>query len=96
MQKFPLLARLGEPVKGQECGWAQLMYLESQAIFETMLELMSEQIPSLAVHDSLIVPLRGRQKAIKFLTKHYRNFTNMTPVLKTKPEQYAERTTWNF
>ena len=84
MQKFPLLARLGETVKGQERGWAQLMYIESQAMFETMLELMSEEIPSLAVHDSIIVPLRGRQKAIKFLTKHYRAFTKATPVLKIK------------
>ena len=57
MQKFPLLTRLGEPARGQECGWAQLMYIESQAMFETMLELMGEQIPSLAVHDSIIVPL---------------------------------------
>src|SRR5215471_5842141 len=34
MQKFPLLARLGEPLAGQECGWAQLMYIESQAMLE--------------------------------------------------------------
>ena len=60
-----------------------------------MLELMGEQIPSLAVHDSIIVPLRGRQKAIQFLTKHYRAFTNATPVLKIKPEQY-EKDPWNF
>jgi hypothetical protein len=71
------------------------MYIESQAMFETMLELMHEQIPSLAVHDSIIVPLWGRQKAIKFLTKHYKAFTNVTPVLKIKPEQY-EKDPWNF
>ena len=59
MQKFPLLARLSETTEGQERGWAQLMYIESQAMFETMLELMGEQIPSLAVHDSIIVPLSG-------------------------------------
>jgi hypothetical protein len=93
MQKFPLLARL--TVGGEECGWARLMYIESQAMFETMLELMHEQIPCLAVHDSIIVSLRGRQKAIKFLTKHYRAFTSATPVLKIKPEQYEEDP-WNF
>lgn len=95
MKKFPLLARLSETIGGQERGWAQLMYIESQAMFETMLELMGEQIPSLAVHDSIIVPLRGRYKAIKFLTKHYRTFTNATPVLKIKPEQY-EKDPWAF
>lgn len=86
-----LLTRLGEPARGQECGWAQLMYVESQAMFETMLELMGEQIPSLAVHDSIIVPLWGIHTARKALTKHYKSFAKVTPVLKTKfPEGYEE------
>jgi hypothetical protein len=67
------------------------MYLESQAMFETMLELMDEQIPSLAVHDSIIVPLWRAYNARKVLTKHYETFAKATPVLKTKiPEGHAE------
>jgi len=91
MERFPLLTRLGETIGGEEGGWAQLMYIESQAMFETMLELMGEQIPSLAVHDSIIVPLWGIHTARKALTKHYKTFAKVTPVLKTKfPEGYEE------
>jgi hypothetical protein len=32
--------------------WARLMYLESEAIFQTMLALKDLNIPSLPVHDS--------------------------------------------
>ena len=96
IQKFPLLARLAEAADGQEHGWAQLMYIESQAMFETMLELMQEQIPSLAVHDSIIVPLLERQKAINALTRHYKNFTNAKPELTIKwPEGWGEDS-WNL
>jgi hypothetical protein len=56
MQAFPLLARLGEIVNGIERGWAELMYIESRAMFWTMADLVREGIPSLAVHDSIIVP----------------------------------------
>src|SRR5262249_17510842 len=54
---YPLLARLGETVDGHLCGWAELMYVESRAVFHTMLELMRRNVPSLAVHDSIIVPI---------------------------------------
>jgi hypothetical protein len=92
MQRFPLLDRLQDG----EHGWAELMYLESQAMFATMLELMAEQIPSLAVHDSIIVPHWGRQKAIKVLTKHYRAFTEAIPVLTTKTPEGVAEDPWDF
>ena len=96
MHRFPLLARLTVSAVGQVYGWAELMYLESQAMFATMLELMREEVPSLAVHDSIIVPLWARHKATKVLTMHYRAFTEATPVLKPKfPEGYDENT-WNL
>ena len=61
LQAFPLLARLGETVEGRGRGWAELMHLESHAMLGTMLLLMRQQIPSLAVHDSIIVPVsKGR------------------------------------
>jgi hypothetical protein len=53
VQSLPLLAKLSK--HQTRIGWAELMYLESQAMVTTMLELMDDQIPSLAVHDSIIV-----------------------------------------
>jgi len=42
MQAFPLLARLGEVVNGIARGWAELMYIESRAMFWTMADLVRE------------------------------------------------------
>jgi hypothetical protein len=94
MQRFPLLARLADT--DREYGWAQLMYIESEAMFATMLELMEEKIPSLAVHDSVIVPHWGRQKAMKFLTKNYRAYTEAIPVLTTKAPEGVAEDPWDF
>ena len=91
MQAFPLLARLGEIVNGRERGWAELMHIESRAMFETMLELMRLQIPSLAVHDSIIVSVFNRHKTAKALAYYYREFAKATPVLVHKlPEGYKD------
>jgi hypothetical protein len=96
MEKFPLFRQLGESIGDHECSWAQLMYIESQAMFETMLELKGEQIPSLAVHDSIIVPLWAAEKARKVLIKHYKAFTKVTPVLKTKIPEGHDEPNYNF
>jgi hypothetical protein len=82
MQSFPLLRRLGEVVEGRERGWAELMYIESQAVLSTMIALMrSRPIPSLAVHDSLIVPVSSWHKATIALAHWYWKFVNAWPVL---------------
>lgn len=65
MRAFPLLARLGEVVNGIERGWAELMYIESRAMFWTMIDLATEGIPSLSVHDSIIVPYLKWQQATR-------------------------------
>src|SRR5262249_48890765 len=91
LQAFPLLTRLGEIADGKERGWAELMYLESRAMFETMNELMREQIPSLAVHDSIIVPCSNQRRALASLRKWYQGSTLATPVLVSHfPEGYKE------
>ena len=91
MQAFPLLTRLGEIVNGKERGWAELMYLESQAMHVTMFQLMHEKIPSLAVHDSIIVPISRQHEAATYLTHWYSRFTNATPVLVPHfPEGYKD------
>ena len=56
---FPLLEKWGT----DEFGWADLMFVESQAMIGAMQELMDQGIPSLSVHDSLIVPVSKRQIA---------------------------------
>ena len=57
LTKYPVLQTWGQPMKNRTYGWADLMWHESNVMFSTMLRLMREhQIPSLSVHDSLIVP----------------------------------------
>jgi hypothetical protein len=62
MEAFPLLRRIGEVADGRERGWAELMYIESQAVLATMIGLMHGRVPNLAVHDSLIVPMSSGTK----------------------------------
>ena len=80
MASYPLLARLGETVNGHKCGWAELMYIESRAIFATMVELMRHKVPSLAVHDSIIVPIHQHFLASQALRHFYETHTKGEPV----------------
>jgi hypothetical protein len=59
VQRYPLLEKWGT----EEFGWGDLMYIESEAMLGAMLELMEKGIPSLSVHDSLIVPVSRREIA---------------------------------
>jgi hypothetical protein len=87
MAAHPLLARLGDTVKGHKCGWAELMYVESEAMFAAMVELMRAGVPSLAVHDSIIVPISKHHLALGALGRNYRKFTTAAPALKShRPE----------
>ena len=93
VQSIPLLAKLGE--HKTRIGWAELMYLESRAMVATMLELMDDHIPSLAVHDSIIVPALKEQRARSVLTDCYRKITTATPFLVSHfPEGYSDEA-WN-
>ena len=80
MATHPLLARLGETVDGHKCGWAELMYIESRAVFNTMLEFMRRKVPSLAVHDSIIVPIEHHFLASQALRHYYNTFAKAEPV----------------
>jgi hypothetical protein len=81
MQAFPLLRRIGEVVDGRERGWAELMYIESQAVLSTMIKLMHKRVPSLAVHDSLIVPVSRWHETMIDLAHWYQRVSNTWPVL---------------
>jgi hypothetical protein len=64
--------------------WAELMYAESPAVLNTMLELMGKyQIPSFSIHDSLIVRERDLEQAKETLARHYEEMVGIMPGLET-------------
>ncbi|MCK1332822.1 MULTISPECIES: hypothetical protein [unclassified Bradyrhizobium] len=85
LQRHPLLARLGGPIRGRTINWADLMYHESEAIIGAMLTLKRDhQTPSYPVHDSLIVPVSKYKVAREALIHHFRVETGKVP--RVKPE----------
>jgi hypothetical protein len=80
LQQYPLLEKWGS----EEFGWADLMFLESEAMLGAMIQLMGDGIASLTVHDSLIVPVSKRDIAQDVLKDHYRQQTGAWPVLSLK------------
>jgi hypothetical protein len=63
--------------------WAKLMWHESLAVFFTMRDLMELGVPSLSVHDSLIVPLSKCEVAEGQLSDRYHWVCQFRPILKT-------------
>jgi hypothetical protein len=88
IEKFPEIANWGD----RKHAWATLMYRESEAVISTMLRLKREHhIPSLAIHDSLIVPSLKEDIARRVLTDEYRRVIGVEPMLVTsRPERYFE------
>jgi hypothetical protein len=77
IEKFPLLGRWSDLPDT----WATLMCQESKAILKTMLGLMSSDIPSFPVHDSIIVPASQETVACELLSNHYREICGAIPAL---------------
>jgi hypothetical protein len=72
IHQHPILDRWGKSLDGRVRTWADLMFEESRVIVDTMLYLMrKENVPSLAVHDSLIVPQQHEPLAFKVLRSVY-------------------------
>ncbi len=83
--RHPLLRRWGEPRKGRTRTWADLMYWESVVMVSTMVELMRDHnVPSLAVHDSLIVPRSAANMAEQVLKARFKSITAMEAQLTVK------------
>jgi hypothetical protein len=78
LKLYPLLEKWGT----EDLGWSDLMFIESQAMIGAMCELMSLGIPTLSVHDSLLVPASKQEVAEQTLSKHYLKETGTAPVLK--------------
>jgi hypothetical protein len=71
--------------------WADLQFTEAEAIISTMLILMrTHGVPSLSMHDGIIVPRSrvGMTKAV--LTSQFRHFVGVEPLLTVEPEEQAE------
>ena len=61
-----------------------LMYRESEAVIGTMLELMRQyEVPSLSVHDSIIVPANRAKDAASILGQRYERVAGISPYLQT-------------
>lgn len=84
LNHHPLLASWGQPMAdGRVRTWADLMFDESRIIVDTMLWLMrSQKIPSLAVHDSLIVAEEHQEMTSKTLKAVYWGHLKVKPQIK--------------
>jgi hypothetical protein len=89
LQLHPILQRLGGEIRGRVRDWSDLMFVESEIVIGTMQELMRRGIPSMPVHDSLIVPVSREAAAVKILKQQFQAHTGVVPKLDiTKPEPF--------
>ena len=68
-----------------DIGWSNLMFIESQIIISTILELMNDHnIPSLPVHDCIVVRKSDQELAMRTLSEQFYKQTGEVPKLKVK------------
>jgi hypothetical protein len=83
IDRHPLLDRWGKPLDGRVRTWADLMFDESRVIVDTMLWLMRRKdVPSLAVHDSLMVAQEHEELTAKTLRAIYFGHLKVVPLVK--------------
>jgi hypothetical protein len=81
---FPALKKLGYNLEL----WADLQYREATAVIGTMLILMrTHGVPSLSMHDGLIVPGSKAELAKSILTREFRRVIGVDPMLTVEPEE---------
>ena len=81
LEHFPMLADW--PL--QKITWADLMFIESEVIIGTMVELMrSFGVPCFSIHDSIIVRRIDQQIALDTLRNQFLNRVGIEPRLKVK------------
>jgi hypothetical protein len=82
LQRHPLLERWGGKIRGRVRDYGDLMFTESEVVIGTMLVLKREHgVPSMPVHDSLIVPHTKRKLAEQLLKDQFRRKTGVVPRL---------------
>lgn len=78
LARYPLLGRLAEV----GLDWSVLMYRESEIILRTMHRLLDLDLPSLPVHDSLIVQASQEGLAVDLLGSVFMEEVGLVPALK--------------
>jgi hypothetical protein len=73
IKHHPFLSKINQQTaSGIIFGWPALMWIESQAIVATMLDLLRNYgVPSFPVHDSLIVTAASLDRTVKQLRAHF-------------------------
>jgi len=67
---------------------SNLMFIEGQVIIGAMLELMRHyEVPSLPVHDCIIVRKSDKDLAMKVLSEQFKAKVGLEPRLKVKQHQ---------
>jgi hypothetical protein len=86
LTKYPVLGSWGQV----EVDWGDLMFAEAEAIRGAIIQLIKMyQVPSLPVHDSLLVPVSAIHLAMDALKDSYRYHCKIEPRVKIKPEKWA-------
>jgi hypothetical protein len=76
---YPALQRVGEP----GVNWRDLLFIESEAVMDTLDSLMGYDVPALPVHDSIIVRLNDIEIATETFFDCYLKRVGLPPRLKT-------------
>jgi hypothetical protein len=86
LESFPALKKLDHNLEL----WGDLQYREATAVVGTMLLLMRTQgVPSLSMHDGIIVPKSKAELAQGMLREEFRRLIGVDPVLTVEPEESA-------
>jgi hypothetical protein len=88
LKAFPALRRL----ERYSQIWADLHFLEAEAVIGTMLVLMRRHgVPSYSMHDGIIVPRWKADLAKATLAKEYRRVVGVEPMLTVETEELQVR-----
>jgi hypothetical protein len=83
-ETFPALKELGYDLTL----WADLQFHEAEAVIGTMLILMrTHAVPSLSMHDGIIVPRSKADLAQRILKQEFRRVIGVEPMLTVEPEE---------
>jgi hypothetical protein len=83
LSAFPALQKLEE----HPHIWADLQFAEAEAVVGTMLILKRRHdVPSLSMHDGIIVPRRKWDLAKDIFTREYRRVVGVEPMLTVEPD----------
>ena len=84
LEALPALKKL----EGHYDIWADLQFLEAEAVIGTMLILMrTHGVPSLSMHDGIIVPRSQADLAKTVLSSEFHRVVGVEPMLTVEPEE---------